>query len=365
MMKNKLTLAKEHLDTLLADFLYNYDLPGLSVGIKKGDEDAIVLSHGYSNYKEKKPLTKDHIFHMASISKLFTGASVLKLANEGKFSLDDSLFSLLPWFSMKEDNDTGDAFKSITPRQILAHTSGLPDVTDYHWGKKEKADDALYKYCTSEDVRDRTLLWSPLDNKFSYSNIGYELLGTLIEENSGLSFEDYVASNFFVPLEMTGSTLKTYERTPNESLEIKDLEDVGLVVPFEKDADNNIVVCPNFPYHRGHGPSSTLTAPLVDVLKWGEAFFKPSALIKETIGDEKIWNPIAAITNSREHIGLSWFIREENNHSFYGHEGSDDGFRSSFWICPKEELAVVVCSNLSRAPVKKINRKVTELVLSI
>lgn len=364
-MTNKsMTTIKGSLENLLKDDLYNFDLPGFSVGIQKAKEEPVVLCFGYSNYKEKKPLLESHVFHMASVSKLFTGSSILKLATEGTFSLDEPLISLLPWFSMKEDKNTGAAYKAITPRQILSHTAGLPDVTDYHWELEEKDDESLYRYCTSEDVTSRTLLWSPLENKFSYSNIGYELLGALIEEKSGLSFEDYVATNFFAPLQMNQSTLRTYERTPNHSLGIHELEEVGVVVPYEKDSDNHIVEVPHFPYHRGHGPSSTLTAPLVDLLRWGQAFTGSNSVIKNTLGNELPWNPIAPIPNSQEHIGLSWFIREEKGRLFYGHEGSDDGFRSSFWICPKEKITVVVCSNLSKAPVKKIDRKVFDFILN-
>ena len=353
-----------HLQELLQDALYNYDLPGLSVGIQKGEDAPMVFSAGYSNYGKKKLLDDNNIFHMASITKLFTGSSILKLANEGYLSLGDPLISLMPYFSMREDKITGGDYKTITLRQVLSHTAGLPDVTDYHWELEEKDEDALFRYCTSEDVQSRTLLWSPLENKFSYSNIGYELLGLLVQEVSGLSFDDYVANNFFGPLNMNRSTLKTYERTPKCSLKFEDLENVGVVVPYEKDKNNHIVRVPHFPYHRGHGPSSTLTAPLTDVLKWGQAFFQPSSIINDTLGDEDPWKAIAPITNSQEHIGLSWFIREEDGLSFYGHEGSDDGFRSSFWICPKEKLAVLVCSNLSKAPVKKINKRVYEILLN-
>jgi CubicO group peptidase (beta-lactamase class C family) len=364
MITKEITHKKGQLETLINEALFNYDLPGLSLGIIHGEEEPLILSAGYSNYLKKTPLTPDHVFHMASITKLFTGSSILKLANEGKFSLDEPLVSLLPWFSMLEDKNLDVSYKTITPRQILSHTAGLPDVTDYHWELEEKDDDSLYRYCTSEDVKDRTLLWSPLENKFSYSNIGYELLGALIQEKSGLLFEDYVANNYFGPLQMTESTLKTYERTPNCSLAIEDLEKAGVLVPYEKDSNNNIVVAPNFPYHRGHGPSSTLTAPIADVLKWGQTFFEPSQVITDTFGNERPWEPIAKISQSTESIGLSWFIRQEKTRSFYGHEGSDDGFRSSFWICPQEKLAVVVCSNLSKSPVKKINKKIYEILLN-
>ena len=354
--------TKDKIQKLVDDALYNYDLPGLCVGIQKDGGCPLVVNSGYSNYQEKKPLTNNNIFHMASITKLFTGTAVLKLAKEGLFSLDQPLLSILPWFSMKGDQITGEEYLTISPRQILSHTAGLPDVTDYHWELEEKDDDALFRYCTSQDVKNRTLLWSPRENKFSYSNIGYELLGMVVQETSGLSFEDYVANNFFAPLQMNESTLRTYERTPDCSLKINDLEAVGLVVPYEKDQDNHTVSVGNFPYHRGHGPSSTLTAPMADVLKRGQAFFDPHSVIRGAWGDEDPWKAISPIPNSQEFIGLSWFIREENGLFFYGHEGSDDGFRSSFWICPQEKLTIVVCANLSRAPVKKINKKVFNIL---
>lgn len=365
-MTNKITpTINEPLEVLLKEALYNYDLPGLSLGIQMGQNEPLIMSLGYSNYLEKIPLSSDHIFHMASITKLLTGSSVLKLANEGSFSLDDPLISLLPWFSMMEDENTGAIYKAITPRQILSHTAGLPDVTDYHWELAETDDSSLYRYCTSSDVKDRTLLWSPLANKFSYSNIGYELLGMLVQEKSGIPFEDYVANNFFKPLDMNHSTLKTYERAPNCSLKFQDLEKAGLVMPYEKDDENHTVLVPNFPYNRGHGPSSTLTSPMVDILKLGQAFNESPPIITEALGLECPWEAIAPIPHSQESIGLSWFIRREKGLFFYGHEGSDDGFRSSLWICPQKELTVAVCSNLSRAPVKKINKQVAQIILKL
>ena len=140
-MKNGDTNIPAHINDkiqkLVDDALYNYDLPGLSVGIQKDEGGPLVINSGYSNYQEKKPLTTSNIFHMASITKLLTGTAILKLAKEGLFSLDQPLLSILPWFSMKGDPITGEEYLTITPRQILSHTAGLPDVTDYHWELKE------------------------------------------------------------------------------------------------------------------------------------------------------------------------------------------------------------------------------------
>ena len=65
----------------------------------------------------------------------------------------------------------------------------------------------------------------------------------------------------------------------------------------------------------------------------------------------------ATVPNNGEKMGLGWFMRRQKGYQLYGHEGTDDGFRASFWICPELDLGIVVLSNLSGAPVKKLNKK--------
>jgi CubicO group peptidase (beta-lactamase class C family) len=77
---------------------------------------------------------------------------------------------------------------------------------------------------------------------------------------------------------------------------------------------------------------------------------------------ERALAPYALVPNNGEHIGLAWFIREQEGYRLYGHEGTDDGFRASFWICPQLDVQITVMSNLSGAPVKKINKQLFELL---
>ena len=354
---------KASLEKLLQEALYQYDLPGLSIGCKRDDDPVQIITGGYSNYVKKTVLTSHHVFHMASISKLFTASGVIQLALNGAFSLDTPLKTLLPWFTMLKDPATEDGWRRITPRQILSHTSGLPDVTDYHWEIASTSDTALVDYCQSIDVTRRTLLWPPEDCRFSYSNIGYELMGALIQEYSGLSFEQYMEENFFIPLGMGNATFKTYERTGDGTSKISSLEKAGVVVPHGKNARHQIQPEPHFPYHRGHGPSSTLTATMEDVLLWGHSWQNSNPVISKLFQRENPWAPIATVPNNGEEIGLGWFIRKEGELTFYGHEGSDDGFRSSLWICPEKKWTILVCANITKAPVKKINKEVSRILL--
>ncbi|MDD3350344.1 MAG: serine hydrolase, partial [Eubacteriales bacterium] len=136
-----------------------YDLPGLSIQINQGEKEWSKV-FGFQNAVTKTALRKDHVFHMASVTKLLVGTCVLKLCDENKLKLDETLVSYLPDFEMADPRYT-----EITLRQLLSHTSGMPDVTDYHWDKPETDADALRRYVYSDEVQKARLLWAPSVNK--------------------------------------------------------------------------------------------------------------------------------------------------------------------------------------------------------
>ena len=351
-------MIKEKLDEFINKALVNYDLPGLAVGIRIGEEggdrsSGLIYNNavGYKDFVDKKPLLPEHIFHMASVTKLFVGTSILLLWERGLLELDGHLTDYLPWFGMKDER-----YREITIRQLLSHTSGMPDVKDYEWDKPEIDEGALERYIQSSEVKDAHLLWAPAEVRFSYSNIGYEILGAVIAAVSGMSFEDYVRRNIFEPLDMKNSTLLSYER----GIYDENGQDEDLCTPHEKDEEKNIVRSEHFPYNRAHGPSSTLTSNVLDLGKWAEAHLKHRLLKKETY--ELAWKKQALVPNNGEFICLSWFRREQNGFVLYGHEGTDDGFRASFWLCPELELSISVCANISGSPVKKINKQIFDLL---
>ena len=288
---------------------------------------------------------------MASVTKLFVGTAVLQLWERRLLQLDGFLTDYLPWFQMKDER-----YREITIRMLLNHTSGMPDVKDYKWDNPETDEGALERYVRSSEVKDAWLLWPPSEGRFAYSNIGYEILGVVIAAISEMTFEDYVRKNILEPCEMNNSTLLTFKR----GIYDESRRDKSLCIPHEKDNENKFIRVAHFPYNRAHSPSSSLTSNLLDIEKWARACFDHRLLKKET--QEMTWEKQAFIPNNGEYICLSWFRREQNGFVLYGHEGTDDGFRASFWICPERELSITVCSNISGAPVKKISKQVFDLL---
>jgi CubicO group peptidase (beta-lactamase class C family) len=360
-LEGKEDMINSTLDKYFEEILFYQDLPGIAAGITIGENSESIYkgldyknAFGYKDYITKEKLNPKHVFHMASVTKLFVGTAIMKLVEEGKINLDTKVMEVLPWFFMADPRHV-----DIRVRDLLSHTAGIGDVQDYGWNKPEFDTGALRRYIESEEVRGGWMLWPPGTGKFQYSNIGYEILGAIISEVSGVSFEEYVTKNIFETLVMNDSGLLTFERA-NGSLKLEDLSKAGMAMPHIKDKGNHIIYEPFYPYNREHGPSSTLTSNVYDIAKWARIHLDKAFLSAESY--EKIWTKEALIPNNGEHVGLSWFIREQNGYTLYGHEGNDDGFRASFWICPELDMHIIIASNITKAPVKKINKSVFDLL---
>lgn len=328
-----------------------YDVPGVQVGVSVGDV-SYTAARGYRNFFTKDPLKDTDVFHCASVSKMFTAMGIMKLVDQKKIDLNDRMVDLLPFLKMQDERS-----KDVRVYQLLSHTAGMHDVPvedwEWKWGDKVINPDALRNYAFHEEVCKRNMLWEPGTNGFMYSSIAYELLGIIIEEVSGQLFDEFIKENCFKPAGMDNTTVLTVERTGG-SLEFEDIDKLGMAMPYERDENRNFILAKYYPYSRQHGPSSTLTTNVGDMLKWGRFNLDRKAFSNETY--ETMWKEYAVVPNNGEKMGLGWFMREQEGCHLMGHEGTDIGFRASFWICPEHDLTITVLSNVSAAPVKRISK---------
>ena len=218
---------------------------------------------------------------------------------------------------------------------MLNHTSGIPDVTDYHWDKPEYDDQALERYVRG--LSRLPMVGTP-GERFRYSNIEYEVLGDVIAKVSGMSFEDYVQKNVLAPLGMTHSTLLVRQADPQL-----------LTAPHVTQGDR-VVVSKVFPYNRPHAPSSTLYSSVEDMSRWAIANLNRGELdgkrILKAWTYDLMWKPAAAAGGmGSAKAGIGWFIREVQGHRIVAHSGGDTGFNSFLVLAPDDGLAVVAMSN--------------------
>ncbi|WZL72583.1 serine hydrolase [Clostridiaceae bacterium 35-E11] len=338
----------KQLEAWIEKMMFFQDIPGLAIGATKGSDILYAKGFGVMNIDTQEPVTDQTIFHMASITKLFVATAVMQLAEQKKVDLHKRVIDYIPYFRIQDDR-----YKKITVLQLLSHTSGMPDCLDYGWDKPEYDEGALERYVRG--LKKLSLLNNP-GEKFTYSNIGYEILGHLVAVISGESFENYIQCHILNPLRMHDSTLATYER----KLQI-------LASPHIKTKEKKVIISKIFPYHRAHAPSSTLTSNIVDMCCWARANLNKGAFndirILKASSYDHLWRPIANIKFQQEEIGIGWFLSRYHDRKIMGHEGSDIGFRTSFAIMPQEDLAVCVMANIDRASTKKIMKNVFDWIL--
>jgi D-alanyl-D-alanine carboxypeptidase len=192
--------AKERLDKLAKALVMEGKTAGIAIGYARTNDGVnpatIVVNAGFANLETKTLVTNDTKFRIASVTKQFTAAAILRLAEQGALKVTDKLAKFLPDFPKASD---------ISLHQLLTHTSGLHDYT---WGGLP----AGHSHNFAMEPKPHTILakmnplWDfDIGTQYNYSNSGYLLLGEIIEIASGMRYAAFLDKQFFKPLGMTGT----------------------------------------------------------------------------------------------------------------------------------------------------------------
>jgi CubicO group peptidase (beta-lactamase class C family) len=304
----------------IESFIRRQQLPGFAIGIVRNGRVVYARGFGVDHLgKDARPITTRTLFHMASITKPFVATAVMQLAERGKVDLDAPVSRYVPYFR-----------QNITVRQMLTHTSGMPDVEDYEWSKPQYDDGALERYVRS--IAGAKPLFPPGDH-YEYSNMAYEVLGDLVAKVSGQPFESYVQRNILGPARMRDSTLLVREAKPKL-----------LAWGHERDANGKVFPSDGYPYNRAHTPSSNLHSNVEDMLRWATLNMKRGSVLRRASYDA-MWTPAARVPDRDYSVGLSWFIGDYRGHRAILHSGADTGFQTSLVMLPDDQIAVVWMTN--------------------
>jgi CubicO group peptidase (beta-lactamase class C family) len=282
---------------------------------------------------------------MASVSKQFVATAVLQLVEEGKVDLSAPVSRYLSYFHLKDPRGS-----TITVEQLLNHTAGLPDVTNYQWNHPEYDAGALERFVRG--LADSTLISAP-GERFQYSNIGFEVAADLIAKVSGEPFEDYMQRKILTPLGMQHSTFL-----------MSDIDSTNLAMPHVRNNKGLVRLLDYYTYNRAHAGSGTLHSNVEDMLRWAEANLRGGELNGKRIASpatiRRLWagtvdrteeNNVQAylsgIPTPFDSTGysLGWRWYRMNGRHLVGHDGQDDGFRVSILIAPSDSVAIVVLTN--------------------
>jgi len=335
------------LTPLVRGVMRTHRLPGLAVGVVADRQVVYARGFGVSSTRTREPVTPRTVFHMASISKPFVATAIMQLVEQGQVELDAPLVTYLPTFRLDDER-----YREITVRQVLSHTSGMPDVKDYEWHHPQYDDGALERYVRS--LTSHKLLFAP-GERHEYSNMAYECLGALIARVSGMTFDDYVQSHLLDPLGMVDSTFLKPPHLP-----------ANWATPHARMLTDR--AWDGYPYNRAHGPSSTLHSNVLDMCRWAIANLNRGHLdgrqILRPSSYQQLWKPHAEVGASGQ-IGLSWFLYSLRGARVVWHGGGDTGFETHFSMLTESGGAVVLLCNTIPALTGALEDAVLDLLLGV
>jgi len=188
----------ESIDTYITQQMNELEIPGVAIGIVRGDQVVYVQGYGVAD-DTGRAMTPDTPFLIASLSKSITAVGVMQLVEEGMIDLDAPVQTYLSWFRVEDE----EVSSKITVRHLLHQTSGFDERESYVRNlNTDPSDEALEKSIRALSTAE--LNFAP-GEAFEYTNTNYDILGLLIQTVSGQSYEEYVEEKIFFPLDMQQS----------------------------------------------------------------------------------------------------------------------------------------------------------------
>ncbi len=336
MTPDSIKKATLFLDSWLAYRMRQSDIVGCSVSILVDDEIIFSRVYGFANIEHKSPLTLEHLFHVASQTKMLTATAILQLAQKGALDLDEPIVTYLPWFGKHRDQ----RFRDITIRHLLSHSAGLvrDGLDSDYWLFKGPSP-------TSGELRkiitETGLVFAP-GTGVKYSNLGFSLLGQIIEEVSNCSYATYVAQSILSPLGLQPMIL---DYTPK----IKDQIPTGYGILLDR---RRGAISERLPA-RGLIAATGLYATTEDMCRLVGALSPGHALpINDHMKHEmaRTQQRLTGGYDQGTEFGLGLEIQTIGKRRVVGHSGHMAGHLTATYLDPKDKIVVSVASNTKDAP---------------
>ena len=304
----------------------NGDIPSLSLAVIENGEIIWMEAFGYADKENKIEATPNTLYGIASISKPITATGIMKLHEDGKIDLDEDIETYLNDMNLKYY--VSDSNK-VSCSNLLSHTSGLPMHFQYFYD-----DDKLAIPDVMQVADQYGIIVNPPSSKYVYANLGYGILGKVIAEISGKSFNDYMTEEIFGPLGMTQTTIDISSKTKNKLAKRYDIK--GNLIPF------------SFSDTPGAGNVSTTIQDLIQFGKFhlGNTPEDGRSLLSNKTIKSMQQKQYADNANGRNTYGLGWFFDDKQyKYKMVYHAGGMDGIDAMIRILPEKNIVVAALSN--------------------
>lgn len=320
----------DQVDDYLRKQIAEHRIPGMALAIVQNGKPIKTEAYGFADLEHHVMVQAETVFEIGSVTKQFTAAGVLLLAQDGKLSVDDRIGKHL--------RNIPDSWTNVTIRHLLTHGSGIKSYTGLPGFE-------LTRHLTQQqfiaEIGKQPLSFEP-GVSFAYCNTGYSVLGYIIENVSGKNYWEYMGERIFRPLGMTATTdrlpttiipnrARGYEQTNhtwiNRDYDLTDVFSAGAMV-----------------------------STIGDLVKWNVALDRDQLLNSAT--KEAMWTPSSNTLQRPSKYGFGWFIDTVEGHKNIGHGGSTSGFSASLQRFPDDHLAVIILANTDEQIATTLAKKI-------
>jgi CubicO group peptidase (beta-lactamase class C family) len=308
----------DEVDNFVRAQLAERHIPGAAIAVIRNGRVVKTEGYGLASVEFNVPATKETVFEIGSVSKQMTAAAIMLLIEEGKINPDEKISKYLP--------NTPDAWKNVSVRNLLTHTSGIKSYTGLSGFELTKR--------LNRDEFIKTLGVQPLEfetgSRYLYSNSGYNLLGFIIETISGKSYWNFMRERIFKPLGMNA----TADRDPKYII-------ANRATGYEW--ENNALVGRDYDLTDVFS-AGAIVSTVEDLAKW-DAAWRNDTLLKKA-SKMQAWTPATLSDGKPYPYGFGWRFSEVRGHKLIAHSGQTAGFGANISRYVDDDLTVIALTNL-------------------
>jgi len=330
-------LLENRLQTQLDSLYQLYDFPGATAACILADGSLHSFAVGFADVESRIPMQSDSRMLAASIGKTFVGATVLALVAEGKLQLDKNISFWLgskKWFNKLPNNE------SITLRQLLTHSSGIPNHVEMdtfrltYQNKPHTRENPFSPEELIEFVLDQEALF-PAGTGWHYSDTGYILVGLIIQEVTGNSYYEEVSRRFLEPRQLSQTSPSNQLHLPGLASGYMNLENPFNMPPKTTSAPEVMAWHPGLEWTGGGMISNSS-----DLARWAKMLYEGNVITGDYLPELLRAVPIGK-ENPKKKYGIAVTITETEQYGkTFGHMGWIPGYCSNMTYYPDYEIAL-------------------------
>jgi CubicO group peptidase (beta-lactamase class C family) len=350
------------IDAVFSDLVHLGD-PGASVLVVRDGKVLLERGYGVRDLRSKEKIDPQTNFRLASVTKQFTAMAIMLLVHDGKLHYDDHLTDIFPDFPAYG--------KSITVRNLLNHTGGLPDYEEVmereakHGGQTWNAEHQIQDNEVLALLESQPTGLFPPDTRWEYSNSGYVVLGLIVAKVSGIPYREFLQQRIFTPLKMADTLVYQKGKNTVSRRAYGHSKEAGKLIETDQSSTSATL---------GDGG---IYSNVADLAKW-DAGLREHTLLSETEmqpaltpvkladGGEPRWPRDPQLGGPPEgpvvRYGFGWFLDPYHGHARNYHDGSTEGFRTAIQRLVGDHFTIIVLCNRTDLNASALSLKIADLL---